>query len=234
MAFWLARERRAQESTFIQRFDPRFWTVNFPRPAMASVVTTGPDSLRVDLELHHAGELVGLIWESADTLDHPLLAYQTDRDYARTTLRFRWQSTGVIALDQPNGPTLTIEGRDAAGMPRTWYIRLWNYAQGTPTDARISLPFSALESGYGLPGEPIHPGDIDRMFISLVAPGYAWEAPPPCPRGSVDRSPCQRSSLTARGRCWNWAMCSFPRMASGWRRLTTMPTTRPRPGCCEQ
>lgn len=172
MAFWLAREARAQESTFMQRFDPRYWTINFPRPAMASVVTTGPDALRVDVELHHAGELVGLIWDSVDTLDHPLLAYRTDRDYRNTTLSFRWQSSGVIALDQPNGPTLTIEGRDAAGSPRTWYVRLWNYAVGTPTDARISLPFSALESGYGLPGEPIHAGDIDRMFISLVAPGF--------------------------------------------------------------
>jgi len=173
MAFWLARERRTQESTFMQRFDPRFWTVNFPRPAMASVITTGADSLRVDCELHQTGDLVGLIWSSADTLDHPLLAYETDRDYARTTLSFRWQSDGVIALDQPNGPTLTIEGRDAAGLPRTWYVRLWNYATGTPTDARIALPFSSLQSGYGLPGEPVHAGDIDRMFISLVAPGYA-------------------------------------------------------------
>lgn len=173
MAFWLARERRAQESGFIQRFDPRFWTVNFPRPAMGSVVTLGPDALRVDVELHHAGELVGLIWDSADTLDHPLLAYQTDRDYSHTTLSFRWQSQGVIPLDQPNGPTLTIEGRDAAGLPHIWYVRLWNYAEGTPTDARVTLPFSALESGYGLPGEPVHPDDIDRMFISLVAPGYA-------------------------------------------------------------
>jgi uncharacterized protein (TIGR02217 family) len=172
MAFWLARERRAQESSFIQRFDPRFWTVNFPRPAMASVVTTGPDAMRVDIELHHAGELVGLIWDSVDTLDHPLLGYETDRDYSHTTLSFRWQSQGVIALDLPNGPTLTIEGRDANGTPRTWFVRLWNYAQGTPTDARISLPFSTLESGFGLPGEPIHPGDIDRMFISLVAPGH--------------------------------------------------------------
>ncbi len=172
MAFWLARERRAQESTFMQRFDPRFWTVNFARPAMASVVTTGPDSLRVDLELHTAGELVGLIWDSADTLDHPLLAYSTDRDYRYTTLSFRWQSSGVIALDQPNGPTLTIEGRDAAGAARTWYIRLWNYAQGTPTDARITLPFSSLQDGYTLPGVPIFAGDIDRMFISLVAPGF--------------------------------------------------------------
>lgn len=172
MAFWLARERRAQESTFMQRFDPRFWTVNFPRPAMASVVTLGPDALRIDVELHHAGELVGLIWDSADTLDHPLLAYETDRDYSHTTLSFRWQSEGVIALDQPNGPTLTIEGRDAAGQPRIWYVRLWNYAEGTPIDARITLPFSVLESGFGLPGEPIHAQDIDRMFISLVAPGY--------------------------------------------------------------
>ncbi len=172
MAFWLARERRSQESTFMQRFDPRFWTVNFPRPAMASVVTTGPDSLRVDAEMHNAGDLVGLIWESADTLDHPLLAYRTDRDYAHTVLSFRWQSEGVIALDQPNGPTLTIEGRDAAGAPRTWYIRLWNYATGSPTDAHVTLPFSSLQSGYGLPGEPIHPSDIDRMFVSLVAPGH--------------------------------------------------------------
>ncbi len=173
MAFWLARDRRAQESSFIQRFDPRFWTVNFPRPAMASVVTLAADALRVDVELHNAGELVGLIWDSADTLDHPLLAYETDRDYSHTTLSFRWQSEGIIPLDQPNGPTLTIEGRDAAGAPRTWYVRLWNYAEGSPTDARITLPFSALESGFGLPGEPVHPDDIDRMFISLVAPGYA-------------------------------------------------------------
>lgn len=172
MAFWLARSARAQESTFIQRFDPRFWTVNFPRPAMASVITTAPDALKIDVELHNAGEIVGLIWESADTLDHPLLAYATDRDYRFTTLRFRWRSTGVIALDQPNGPTLTIEGRDTAGQARVWFVRLWNYAVGTPTDAQITLPFSAIESGFGLPGEPVFAGDIDRMFISLVGPSF--------------------------------------------------------------
>ncbi len=60
---------------------------------MASVVTTGPDSLRVECEFHHAGELAGLIWASEDTLDHPLAAYATDRDYARTTLSFRWRSS---------------------------------------------------------------------------------------------------------------------------------------------
>lgn len=172
MAFWLARKRNGQNSDYIQRFDPRFWTVNFPRPMMASAITTAADELLVTCEFYHAGELAGLIWDSEDTLDHPLLSYATDRDYSHTILRFNWRSNGLIPLDQPNGPTLTIEGRDAAGNPRTWYVRLWNYAEGSPENAAITLPFSELESGYGLPGEPIYSGDIDRMFISLVPPGY--------------------------------------------------------------
>jgi uncharacterized protein (TIGR02217 family) len=175
MSFWLAKRRTVQQTDTIQRFDPRFWTVDFPRPAMAAVVTTAPDAMRVDAVFQKADDLVGLIWESADRWDHPLLAYDTDRDYARLTLSFRWRSGGVLALDAINGPTLTIEGRDAAGVPRSWYVRLWNYASGTPSDARITLPFSSLAGGFLLPGQadPVYPGDIDRMFISLVAPGYA-------------------------------------------------------------
>ncbi|AKH43480.1 uncharacterized protein (TIGR02217 family) [Altererythrobacter atlanticus] len=173
MAFWLARKRDGQQSDHIQRFDPRFWTVDFPRPQMGSVVTTGPDSLRVDLEFHHRDALAGLIWDSVDRIDHPLHAYDTDRDYSRTILRFRWQSSGVLPLDAVNGPTLTAEGRDAAGNARSWFVRLWDYATGTPEDAEIVLPFSHLSGGWEAEGDdPVHPGDIDRMFISLVPPGF--------------------------------------------------------------
>ena len=174
MPFWLASRREGQDTDWIQRFDPRFWTVNFPRPMTASVVTTAPDGLRVDASFLCQGDLAGLIWESADRFDHPLLAYDTDRDYARTTLSFRWRSSGVIPLNAVNGPTLTIEGRDAGGNPRAWYVRLWNYAQGTPEDAVVTLPFSALAGGFLHPAEadPVWPGDIDRLFISLVAPGF--------------------------------------------------------------
>jgi uncharacterized protein (TIGR02217 family) len=174
MAYWLAQARDGQDSDWIQRFDPRFWTVDFPRPMMASVVTSAPDALTVDLAFQREGDLAGLIWASADTLDHPLLAYATDRDYSRTTLSFRWQSQGVIALDAVNGPTLTIEGSDAGGSLRTWYVRLWNYASGTPVDARVVLPFSALDGGFVLPGEAdrVVPTRIDRLFISMVPPGF--------------------------------------------------------------
>ncbi|MBX7494451.1 DUF2460 domain-containing protein [Qipengyuania sp. 6B39] len=172
MAFWLARERRGQHSDWIQRFDPRFWTVNFPRPMMASVVTTSHDALRVDCEFLQDGNLAGLIWDSEDTLDHPLLAYTTQRDYAHCSLAFRWKSSGIVALDRPHGPTLTIEGRDSSGAQRSWYVRLWNYATGSPTDARIVLPFSDLRDGYAPGGAPVHPSAIDRMFISLAPQGY--------------------------------------------------------------
>ncbi len=181
MAFWLATGRTGQDSDWIQRFDPLYWTVNFPRPMLASLVTTAPDALRVDAVFMREGDLAGIIWDSTDRLDHPLLAYRTDRDYSRTTLSFRWRSGGVIPLDAVNGPTLTIEGRDAGGAARAWYVRLWNYASGTPEDAEIILPFSALDGGFLLPDEadPVNPAAIDRMFISLVAPGYAGgsEAP---------------------------------------------------------
>lgn len=174
MAFWLARTRDGQHTDHIQRFDPRFWTIDFPRPTMGSVVTLAADGLRVDLEFHHRDALAGLIWASLDGIDHPLLAYATDRDYARTTLRFRWRSSGIIALDAVNGPTLTIEGKDATGAARTWYVRLWNYATGTPNDATIALPFSDLKSGWSIAEstDPVHPAAIDRLFISLVPEGY--------------------------------------------------------------
>ena len=174
MAFWLAAKREGQDSDWIQRFDPRFWTVNFPRPMMAALTCPAADSLRVDAVFLRQGDLAGIIWDSTDGLDHPLLAYVTNRDYSHTRLTFRWRSGGAIALDAVNGPVLTIEGRDSSGEPRTWYVRLWNYAQGTATEALIQLDFTGLAGGYVLPAEadPVHPADIDRMFISLVAPGY--------------------------------------------------------------
>ena len=174
MPFWLCDKRRRQQCSPMMRFDPRFWTVNFPRPMMASVVSTGPDSLRADAVFYKNDDLAGLIWESEDRWDHPLLAYETNRDYRRLTLRFRWRSHGLMPLDAVNGPTLTLSGRDAAGQPRSWYVRLWNYASGSPEDAQITLSFSELDGGFLLPGEadPVYAGDIDQMFLSLVPPAY--------------------------------------------------------------
>ena len=174
LGYWLADARRGQQAGWMKRFAPTHWTVNFPRPMMASVVTRAADALRVDAVFYGSGDLAGLIWEAQDRWSHPLLAYETARDFRQCVLRFRWRSGGIRRLDETHGPTLTIEGRDAEGNPRAWYVRLWNHASGDPEDAIITLDFSALEGGYSLPedSDPVWAGDVERLFISLVPPGY--------------------------------------------------------------
>ncbi|MEM8917670.1 MAG: DUF2460 domain-containing protein [Pseudomonadota bacterium] len=174
MGFWLADGRNGQQVSTIKRFDPRYWTVNFPRPMMASLVTTAKDAMRVDAVFYNSDDLAGLIWDSEDSLDHPLLTYETCTDYSRLSLQFHWQSSGIMPLDEVNGPTLTIEGTDAAGHAKSWYVRLWNYASGDPENADIAIAFSALDGGFLLPGEadPVHPENIDRLFISIIPPEY--------------------------------------------------------------
>ena len=184
MGWWLAKERTVQHEGMLTRFDPRFWTVNFPRPMMAAVVSTAADGLRVDAVFYKADDLAGLIWEAEDRHDHPLLRYETRRDFRDCRLAFRWRSGGVMPLDAVNGPVLMIEGRDEHGRPRAWYVRLWNYAVGTPEDAAVSIDFSAVAGGFLHPGEadPVWAGDVDRMFVSLVPPGYSGaDAPLPHP-----------------------------------------------------
>ena len=53
-------------------------------------------------------------------------------------------------------------------------MRLWNYAEGTPTAARVRIDLARVDGGFMLPEEavPVWAGDVDRMFISLVPPGY--------------------------------------------------------------
>ena len=179
MRHWLATAADQQRQDWLKRFDARFWTVDFPRPMMAAATTPAPQSVRVDLCFLRTNDLAGLIWESADRFDHPLLGYATDRDYRGCTLRFRWLAEGgLMPLDAVNGPTLTIEGRDASGTAQSWYVRLWNYAVGSPTDAVITLDFDTLAAGFTLPGTPVFAGDIDRLFVSLVPAGYTGTAVP--------------------------------------------------------
>lgn len=185
MRHWLAGKGDQGRTRWVKRFDPRYWTVDFPRPMMAAVTTVGDDGLAVDAVFLRRGDLAGLIWESEDRWSHPLLALATERDYRGLVVQFRCRiEGGAVPLDAVNGPVLTIEGRDAGGVQHSWYVRLWNYAVGDGRDAVVALDFDALDGGFVLPAEAdrVFAGDIDRMFISLVAEGYdGSDAPLPAP-----------------------------------------------------
>jgi uncharacterized protein (TIGR02217 family) len=179
MNLWFTRPDAKISRTFVKRFDPLHWTVDFPRGTMASAVTTADGhGLTIQCELLREGDLVGLIWESEDSHSHAAHAHETNRDYSNCTLSFHWESSGVIALDAVNGPTLTIEGTDASGNAQTWLVRLWNYATGTSESADVTIDFNALDGGFSLPTDAVRvaPTQIDRMFISLAAPGYVADS----------------------------------------------------------
>lgn len=176
MNHWFTSADAPIDTTWVKRFDPRHWTVDFPLGTIASTVTAADGhGLSIEAEFLRKGDLVGLIFESEDKRAHPAHAHETSRDYSRTKLSFRWQSTGAMPLDAVNGPTLTIEGRDSGGNARSWFVRLWNYAQGTPEDAIITLDFDTLDGGFSLlaDADRVEPGDIDRMFVSIVPPDYS-------------------------------------------------------------
>jgi uncharacterized protein (TIGR02217 family) len=175
MNLWFTRPDAKIVRTFVKRFDPLHWSIDFPRGTVASVITTpNGHGLSVQCEFLRKGDLVGLIYESEDRLAHPAHARETSRNYSNCSLSFHWESSGVIALDAINGPTLTIESTDQSGNTRSWFVRLWNYATGTPTSADVTLDFNALDGGFALPADAdlVDPAAIDRMFISLVAPDF--------------------------------------------------------------
>ncbi len=170
MNHWFTADDAPIVTTHLKRFDPLHWTVDFPRGTAASLVTsTDGHGNELAAEVLRKGDLVGLIWESQDRHSHAAHRRETARDYSRCVLRFRWRSTSAMPLDAINGPTLTIESAD-----RSWYVRLWNYAVGSPTDAVVTLDFDNLFGGFGLPddADAVDPRAIDRMFISIVPPDY--------------------------------------------------------------
>jgi len=175
MNYWFTADDAPIVTDSLKRFDPRHWTVDFPRGTVASIITSADvHGLTVTAEVLRKGDLVGLIWESEDAQTHAAHARETSRDYSRCIVSFRWQSTGAMPLDAINGPTLTIEGKDQSGEDRIWLVRLWNYAEGAPDDAVITLDFDALDGGFALPADAdrVNPRAIDRIFMSIVPPDY--------------------------------------------------------------
>ena len=146
---WRRRAARRRLGT-VKRFDARYWTVNFPRPMMASVVTTGPHALRVETLFYARDDLAGLIWEAEDRWDHPLLAYETSAGFpalpAELPLAVRRAEAarrGARADADDRGAGRGGASRGAgscgSGIMRT----------GEPEDALVSLDFGALAGRLG-------------------------------------------------------------------------------------
>lgn len=149
----------------IRRFEPAYWTVDFPISMMATIVTTGTNGLRLKALYRTNRDLMGLIWDVEDRDDHGAYAYPRRKDYRGCVLEFDWASSGIRRMDKLQSVTLTVETFTGG----THFVRIWNYkTSGTPDACHIRLVFDeTTKSGYYADTNvPWH--DVKRMFISLL------------------------------------------------------------------
>jgi len=156
--------RRAEADATIRRFEPAYWTVDFPLPMMATVITTGPDALRVRAVFRTNRDLAGLIWHTEDRADHGLFAYHRARDCRGCVLEFDWLSSGIRPMDRLQSVSLTVETYRSG----THYVRLWNHAtSGTPDACHIRMVLDETTRGGFYADTPVPWHDVKRLFISL-------------------------------------------------------------------
>ncbi len=147
-----------------QKFDARFWTLSNTVTMTASLSSVGDNEVNASGTFPNKNDMASIIWESTD--------FNNSKDYRGITLAFDYEGTNIPTIDATYGSTLTIEGRDEADAPVTYYIRLNNYVTSTTGGvSHIELDFDTIMGGW-TPTVPVFAGDIDRMYLSFVPTDY--------------------------------------------------------------
>jgi hypothetical protein len=203
MAFssaYCAEELPAFNST-IQRFDARFFSLDFPLTAIATIVASGPDELTVNAEYRSNRDLVGLLWNTRDRYGHPMCQYEEKLDYTGTVLAFvanppdpynftvtftaggvSGDATGPLVYRMypyaVSGSTLVpaVVDPDTNGPgPGTAYAVSTLFPGGLTVPAGYQvyiLNFDDLRSGFNYDGTLIPASFIAQLFFSLTPPQF--------------------------------------------------------------
>lgn len=188
MSSFVRYPKKADADGTIRRFEPAYWTVDFPISMMATAVTTGVNALRVKLAFRLEGDLAGLIWHTEDRKDAGTFAYPRRRDYRGCTLAFDWVSSGIRTPDLFNGAALVIETFDAPDLsgvdPSTvggtvegvYYVNIWDYKTSGSTADNFScaIPFDTVVATPHGGGDPVTAPvtNIRRLYFSLPPSAY--------------------------------------------------------------
>lgn len=180
----------------LRRFDGRYFSLDFPLTAIGTVVSEHPDNLVVHGECRSNRDLIGLIWESADTNGHPLLQYIEDKDYTGVKLAFvgnplkPYKFTVSISTTGGEVPyrlyPYKIEGssvvpdvrdalRQGSGTGLSYSVSEL-FPAGTPSVPSGSqiyvIDFDNLRAGFNFGGAKIDQTNIRKMFFPITPPSY--------------------------------------------------------------
>lgn len=184
----------------INRFDGRYWAIDFPVGSMAVVVSDDETELTVTANIRSNRHLVGLIWNSEDLYGHLAQGYETKKDCTGSIIGFcadpRDPYDFNITIIDENGnnyffrlfPYINNSGTlecyttspavTGSGTGRT-------YAVSSVFPSGLTIPsgqyvyiidFDNLYQGFNYDGSLIPVTNIERFFISLVTENYGLGA----------------------------------------------------------
>lgn len=175
----------------LDRFDCRYWSIDYPLTAIGTIVSNDPHNLDVYTEHRSNRDLVGLIWNSMDVFGHQSLQYEYKTDYTGAKVAFQAnlpdQFESTITLNnqdviriypyQKNGDLLSPvpHGSKYPENPPPSY----NYSQVTNDPATPSgdywyiIDFDNLRKGYNMDEGLVSPIGILSVFLSIITNDYS-------------------------------------------------------------
>ncbi|WP_407486036.1 phage capsid protein [Acinetobacter baumannii] len=137
------------QNTLIDRFSPIYWRIDGPQ-TMSFAITNYGNGFEASFRSRMTNDLVGIRWDSYDTKDHKLLAYETKYSYAGVVWDFDIElSASMPVLNNPSlTPTLTVYYHDN-GVDKIAYIVLFNYANNPSSrTAHIHINWDTVKAGF--------------------------------------------------------------------------------------
>ncbi|HFE9759467.1 TPA: phage capsid protein [Acinetobacter baumannii] len=137
------------QNTLIDRFSPIYWRIDGPQ-TMSFAITNYGNGFEASFRSRMTNDLVGISWDSYDTKDHKLLAYETKYSYAGVVWDFDIElSASMPVLNNPSlTPTLTVYYHDN-GVDKIAYIVLFNYANNPSSrTAHIHINWDTVNAGF--------------------------------------------------------------------------------------
>ncbi|HCJ6672381.1 TPA: phage capsid protein [Acinetobacter baumannii] len=137
------------QNTLIDRFSPIYWRIDGPQ-TMSFAITNYGNGFEASFKSRMTNDLVGISWDSYDTKDHKLLAYETKYSYAGVVWDFDIElSASMPVLNNPSlTPTLTVYYHDN-GVDKIAYIVLFNYANNPSSrTAHIHINWDTVKAGF--------------------------------------------------------------------------------------
>lgn len=160
----------------IKRFDPTYWRVDGADSSSFSLTNYG-NGFEVLFASRLKDDFVGIIWDTEDTKDHQLLAYETNYDYSNLIWAFDLELSDTMPVlnNESVAYTLTVEYLDTLGRKGIAYIALYHYSDNPGgRSAHIEINFNEVKAGFSN-NVDFNVRHITKMFLGGYVSEYEKE-----------------------------------------------------------